>query len=106
MIGSLEGVGIIVIRCYFIQPIEMMSKWQKNFIHTHETIFASNTKFRHPNFGIKENTVHLVLFLTFHYCYATKIYTNILVKTRGNINKEMAKRMKRKESLDSEFGGN
>jgi hypothetical protein len=106
MIGFLEGVGVIMIRCYFIQLIEMMSKRQKRFIHTHETVFASNTRFRHPNFGIKGSIVHLVLPFSFHYCYATKIYIDILVKTRGNISKEMAKRVKRKESLDSELGGN
>jgi hypothetical protein len=106
MIDSLEGVGVIMIRCYFIQPIETMLKGQKMFIHTHEMIFASNTRFRHPNFGIKGRNVHLIILLSFHYYYATKIYIDFFVQTRGKISNEMVKKMKRKEILDSELGGN
>jgi hypothetical protein len=37
--NSIEDVRVIMIGCYFIQPIKLMLEGEKGFIHTHETIF-------------------------------------------------------------------
>jgi hypothetical protein len=64
VIDFIEEVGVIMIRCYFIQFAKTMLEGQNGFIHTHKTIFATSVKFRHSNFGIKGGTIHLVsLFL-------------------------------------------
>jgi len=96
----IEEVGVIMIGCYFIQLTKTMLERQKGFIHTHKTIFATMVfelwyKKKHCSFSFT---------LFFRYCYVVKFYTNFLVKMKGNINKDMAKRMKRKESLDLELG--
>jgi len=48
-----EGIGVIMIGCYFIQLAKMMLEGQKRFIHIHETIFTIGTGFRHLNFSLK-----------------------------------------------------
>jgi hypothetical protein len=65
-----------------------------------------DTEFKHPNFGIKEKTVHLVFPLSFQYYYVAKIHTDfLLVKMKENINKEMVGKRKKRKSLKSELGG-
>jgi hypothetical protein len=58
-----------MINCVFIQTNEPMLERQK-FICTFETTCTTGAKFRHPNFGIKEGTIHLVfpLFLVLLHC--------------------------------------
>jgi hypothetical protein len=63
-------------------------------------VFSIDVGFRHMKFNIKRGIVHSILLPFFQYCYVAKICTNLSVKMRGNINKEMAKRMKRRENLD------
>jgi len=92
-----------MIDCVFIQTSEPTLEGYK-FIYTFQTVFIIGIEFRHPNFSIKEGIVHLVSLLS--YCYATKKFTNLLlVKMKGNISKEMAENMKRRESLESKLGG-
>jgi len=92
-----------MIDCVFIQTSEPTLEGYK-FIYTFQTVFIIDIEFRHPNFSIKEGIVHSVSLLS--YCYATKKFTNLLlVKMKGNINKEMAENMKRRESLESKLGG-
>ncbi len=52
-------VGVIMSGCVFIQTDETTPGGQE-FIRTSNTVFAVRVKFRHPNFGIKERTIHLV----------------------------------------------
>jgi len=85
----------------FIQTNEIMLEGQE-FICIFETIFAIDIEFKHPNFSMKGRTIHSILLLSFQYCYVAEICTNfLLVKMKGNINKEMADKMKRRESLKS-----
>jgi hypothetical protein len=100
-----EGIGVIMIRCYFIQLAKMMSKGKKRFIYTHKTVIVISVRFKHLNLCIKGGIVHSILPFSFHYCYVVQICINFLVKMKGSINKEMVERMKRKESLDSKLGG-
>jgi hypothetical protein len=60
MVDSIEGVGVIMIRCVFIQINETMLKIKEEFIHTHKMVFAIDIRFRHPNFDIKGGIVHLI----------------------------------------------
>jgi hypothetical protein len=77
------------------------------FIYISKTVFATSVMFRHPNFGIKEGTIHSNFPFFFYYCYVVEIPTNFfLVKMRGCINKEMAEKMKKRESLKSEPNDN
>ncbi len=69
-------------------------------------VFVTSIRFRHLNFYIKGGTIHSIFLLSFHHCYVVQICINFLVKMKGNINKEMVERMKRKQSLDSKVGGN
>jgi hypothetical protein len=79
---------------------------QKRFIHTHQKKYIIGARFRDSNFNIKGGIVHSVLPLSFHYCYVAKICIDFFVKMKGNINKEMVRIMKRKESLDLESRSN
>lgn len=81
-----KDIEIIMTRCYFIQPIKSMPKGGKKFIHT-KMFFATSTEIKHLNFNIKEGIDHLILFLSFQYCYATKICNDFSMKVRGKINK-------------------
>ncbi len=84
-----------------------MPKGLEEFICISKIIFAINVKFRHPNFDIKGGIIHLVIPFFFKYCYATEICIDfLLVKMKGSINKEMVKKMKRMESLESELSAN
>ncbi len=58
-------------------------------------VFSTSTEFKHPSFGIKEGTIHLVFFLFFKYCYVAKILTELL-----------AEKMKRRKSFQSKSNGN
>jgi hypothetical protein len=78
----------------------MTLEGQKGFIHTHEMIFVIDIGFRHPNFSIKGNIVYSTLLFSFHYCYVVEIYTNFFVKMKGNINKEMVKKMKMRDKKE------
>ncbi len=74
----------------------------QKFICIFKTIYIISARFRHSNFNIKKGIVRLVYFLSFQYCYNVGILTNsLLVKVRGNINKEMAEKIKRKKGLES-----
>jgi hypothetical protein len=63
-------------------------------------------KFRNLNFNIKGNIIHLNLFFPslVLLCYI-EIYTNFSVKMRGNINKKIIERMKKRGNLDLEPKG-
>ncbi len=83
-----------------------MLEGQKS-ICTFETICTSSIEFRHLNFGIKEAIGHSISPFFFQYHYATRFFTNfLLVKMKGNISKEMTKKMKRRKSLKFELGNN
>ncbi len=87
-------VGVIMIDYVFIPTNELTPRGQK-FIHTFETIFVIKDGFKHLNFSIKERIIHSVFPLSLQYCYVMEIHTNfLLVKMRGIISKEMAKKMK------------
>jgi len=100
------GIEVIMISYVFIQTNELRLKGQKS-IYIFKTICTTGIKFRHSNFSIKEGNVHLVFPLFCQYCYVVKkIIKFFLVKTRGNISKEMVEKIKRRESLEFELGGN
>jgi hypothetical protein len=69
-------------------------------------VITIGTKFGHPNFDIKGSIIHSVFPFFKKYCYVTKICINfLLVKMKGNINKETVEKMKKKESLGLEPNG-
>lgn len=78
----------------FIQTNESTLEGHE-FIYTSKMVFSTSTRFKHPNFGIKKGTIHLVFFLFFKYCYVAEILTELL-----------AKKMKRRKSLESKSNGN
>ncbi len=57
------------------------------------------------NFSIKGSIVHSLSFFCFP-CYSPKMCIDFWMIMKGNISMEMTKRMKRRESLDLELGGN
>jgi hypothetical protein len=66
-------------------------------------ICTIGARFRHLNFDLKERIVHSNLPFSFQYYYVAEVYTDsLLVKMRGNINKKMTKKMKRRKSLEFE----
>jgi hypothetical protein len=83
-----------MIDCVFIQTNESTLEGHE-FICTSKMVFSTSTEFKHPNFGIKKGTISLVFFLFFKYCYVAKILTKLL-----------AKKMKRRKSLESKSNGN
>jgi hypothetical protein len=92
-----------MINCVFIQTNELTLEGKK-FIYTLKTVYITDIEFKHPNFSIKEGTIHSIFPLLYY--YVTKILTNLLlVKMKGNFSKEMAKKVKRKESLKSKPNG-
>jgi hypothetical protein len=58
-IGVDYRIRVIMIGCVFIQTNELMLKGQK-FIYTSKIICATNIRFKHPNFDIKEGTIHSI----------------------------------------------
>jgi hypothetical protein len=55
---------------------------------------------------MKRGTIHLVTLLSLAYYFLAKIWIDFCMIMKGNINKKMVKRMKRKESLKLEPRGN
>jgi len=100
VIDFVKGVKVIMIGCFFIQTNKMTLEGQKGFIHTHEMIFVTNIRFRHPNFSIKGSTIYSTLLFSFHYCYVVEIYIKFFVKMKGNINKEMVEKMKMRDKKE------
>ncbi len=89
-----------MIGCVLIQINKLTLKIQKS-ICIFKMVCTINIRFRHLNFGIKEGTIHSISPLYFQYHYATWFFTDsLLVKMKGNINKKMAKKMKRRKKLD------
>jgi hypothetical protein len=96
-------VGVIMIGYVFIQINKPTPKGNKS-ICIFKMVCTIGIGFKHLNFGIKEEIVHLVSPLSFQYRYVGGIFPNsLLVKMKGNIDKEMEKKMKRKESLESKL---
>jgi hypothetical protein len=94
-------VRVTMIDYIFIQTNKMMPK-RHEFICTSKTFFATSTRIGHPNFDIKEGTIHSNIPHFLKYYYVVEIHIDfMLVKMKGSINKEMAKKMKRRESLES-----
>ncbi len=102
LVGVDFGIRVIMIDCVFIQINKLMLEGKKS-ICILEMICTTGTGFRYSNFGIKKGTIHSISPFNFQYRYTTRIFTNfLLVRMKGNISKEMAKKMKRRESLESE----
>jgi hypothetical protein len=95
-------VDIIMINCVFIQTNKPTPRGQK-FISTSKTIFVVGAEFKHPNFSIKKGIVHSNFPLSFSLVLlcCKNSYRSLVGENRGNISKEMAKKMKRRESLES-----
>jgi hypothetical protein len=86
----------------FIQINKLTPKGKK-FICIFKMVCMIGIGFRHSNFGRKKEIVHLVLPLSFQYRYVGGIFTDSL-KKKGSINKQMEKKMKRRESLEFKLG--
>jgi len=95
-----------VIGFVFIQTTELTSDEHKS-IYTFKMVCITGTKFMYSNFDIKEGIVHSIFLLYFQYCYVVEFFIDSsLVKMKGNINKEMVEKIKRRECLESKLGDN
>jgi hypothetical protein len=79
----------------------------KGFIHKLVLLTSIEFKVSYEDlFSIKGGIIHSISSLSFAHYYSTIILINFCITMRGNISKEMAKRMKRMENFNSKLGGN